>query len=251
MKKVKVNRFWGKFQSFVGASIPEILVKILISAGYDNALSISDLNECDIDILQPHVQDKLKDLLSQSNVYKDCEQFVFLPGHKKTLFSLRDKAKEFVEQKKQSKREEHIELLTPEEIISLKGRLFEKLNSCAESIGLSSKFGEDNLKSFIDAYISHNSRHANKKPGYKCTVECISCGKQIPCTHNCRWETANLEKHLKTHTNKPTPTNPANGQIQHQEQNKSTNGHNKSTKKSSNAPISDELSKVLGLKENH
>lgn len=88
MKKVKVNRFWGKFQSFVGASIPEILVKILISAGYDNALSISDLNECDIDILQPHVQDKLKDLLSQSNVYKDSEQFVFLPGHKKTLFSL-------------------------------------------------------------------------------------------------------------------------------------------------------------------
>lgn len=240
-QKIRVNKFWGKFQSFVGASIPEILVKILISAGYDNALSIADFNEIDIEILEKHVQEELKDLVSQSNVYKNCQQFVFLPGHKKTLFSLSGKAKEFVQQKKQVHRNaEQIELLTDEEIENLKEQLFEKLNSYVDSIGLSTKFSEDNLESSIDAYISHNSRHAYKKPGYKCTVKCISCAKQIPCTHNNRWETSNFEKHLKTHQN-IIIANSNEVTIEQQKQ--------KIPSKPKDS-ISNELDKVLELNEN-
>lgn len=235
-QKIKINKFWGKYQGFLGASIPEILVKILISAGFDNALSIADLSDSDINIIQNHAQQNLKELISQSTVYRNTEQFVFLPGHKKTLISLSVKAKEFIEQKKVHEQVQQMELLDVDEIEILKNKLFE--NTYCESLGLSTKFDEKNLTSSIDAYVSHNSRHSNKKPGYKCTVKCISCVKQIPCTHNSRWETSNLEKHLKIHNEEQQQSSSETLTEKIQQQDKSPNGHVKSTKKALNNAIS-------------
>lgn len=162
-----MNLFWGKFQAFIGSSVPEILVKILISAGYDNALSIAELDETDINVLQTYTQTNLKSLLDESTFYKNCEKFEFLPGHHRTILKVSEKAKEYIEKKKSDNSTvQEFELLTDEEV---------KLNSVVIQNHLNIQFTENSLTSAIDAYISHNSRHSKNKPSYKCHLKCTMC----------------------------------------------------------------------------
>lgn len=215
-KKIKINTFWSKFNKFLGAEIPSVILNILISAGYDNALSISDLNEDDIQILEQHATEN-SNIIGESNLYSTDGPFRFLPGHKKTLYTLRRKAEDFLKQSKgqtrkyrfepvgQGEQSEQIELLTEEEIKVLKKTLLDKVNSTPIALGLDTRYTEDNLLTTIDAYISHNSRKSRKsenKASYRCTVKCCLCTKPIPCTFNSRWETGNLDCHLKSHSNK-------------------------------------------------
>lgn len=171
-----MNQFWGKFQAFIGSSVPEILVKILISAGYDNALSIAELDETDINVLQTYTQTNLKSLLDESTLYKNCEKFEFLPGHQRTILKISEKAKEYIEKKKSDNSTvQEFELLTDEEVNKLKENLLTKLNSVVIQNHLNIQFTENSLMSAIDAYISHNSRHSKNKPSYKCHLKCTMC----------------------------------------------------------------------------
>lgn len=216
------NKFWKDFQNFVGNAIPNFIVNVLSSAGYDSALSIADLNESDISIIQNHISNNAHHLLKEHVSYADKEKLVFLPGHKKLILGLRTKVQQFIdfskqkvktvqtasnvdvaasdkEQSEQSTELEtavQIELLSEEEIHSLKEELISKLNKVKQSIG---SFDADSIVA-IDPYISNNSKANNSKTAsYKCSVKCCSCSKIVPCTYNKRWETSNLEKHLKSH----------------------------------------------------
>lgn len=76
-----------------------MILNILLSTGYDNAISLSDLTEQDIRDIEAHVTAN-PDIIADSYQYNTETPFVFLPGHQKTLFSLRDKAVEFLNLKK-------------------------------------------------------------------------------------------------------------------------------------------------------
>lgn len=122
VQKIKVNRFWSKFQKYLGTQIPEFILNILIGAGYDNALSLSDLNEDDIVNLEVHVTAN-PNLISCVNSYDANNPFHFLPGHKKTLLSLSEKCKNYLERGNVSKNfnvQEEVELLSQEVIEQIK-----------------------------------------------------------------------------------------------------------------------------------
>lgn len=94
-----------------------------------------------------------------------------------------------------------MELLSAEEVADLPKQLFSKLNSFETPEG-TEEFSETSLQSIIDAYISHSSKSVSNKAAYRCSVKCVLCPKVIPCTFNRRWETSNIEKHIKTHSKK-------------------------------------------------
>lgn len=99
-KKNTTNKFWKTFQNFLGNTIPDFIVNILTSAGYDSALSIVDLNESDILIIQDYVSNKAPHLAQEHVAYANTEKFEFLPGHKKLVLGLRNKVKDFNKQNK-------------------------------------------------------------------------------------------------------------------------------------------------------
>lgn len=206
-----MNKFWIKFQSYLGNTIPQFIVDILCSAGYDSALSISELNDDDITVIENHVLQK-SELLKNSDSYTENlaenSPFTFLPGHRKLLFTLKSKATNFIEENKKSIVDnksistEEIELFSDEELKVLGNDLLRKLSTYSQTIGLGSTFQDTNIVTSIDAYISNNTQKAKKSlktASYKCSVKCVSCERVIPCTYNNRWETGNIELHLKRH----------------------------------------------------
>lgn len=176
----------------------------MIASGYDNAISVSEICENEVKVIEEFVNGNLKDLIEKSGTYKADGAFKFLPGHRKLLFSLPDKVKEFQNRKEKKIPEngepatEELELLTEIELNGLKNELFVKLNTTAKDFGLHTEFTEEELVTAIDPYISH-ARKTTNKATYKCSVKCTSCEKITPCTWNGRWQASNLEKHLKTH----------------------------------------------------
>lgn len=199
IKNAKVSKFWGKFQNYIGTSIPDILVKILDFTGFDNALSLSALDESDIKIIENLASIKLKDLINKCPLYSGDEPFEYSPGHKKTILNLCIKAQEFLSDKKQKNNSEEIELLTGDEIEKLKGNLLKKLN---HAHNLKDKFEEKSILGAIDPYISKNSKKSRTKASYKCTIQCHLCPKQIPVTFNGHWEASNIDRHVKIHLKK-------------------------------------------------
>lgn len=69
--------------------IPELIVKILVSCGYDTALSIAKFNETDIKIVEEHTNKNFKEVVKQYELYSNIHDFEFLPGHRKLKNSLR------------------------------------------------------------------------------------------------------------------------------------------------------------------
>lgn len=207
--KKKLNKFWKKFQAYLGNNIPEFIVDVLCSTGYDSALSLADLNDDDIPIIENHVSQKSKCLLRKFDLYSEEGAFEFLPGHRKLLFTLKSRAISFIEENKKLHVEtesencvDEVVLLKEEEIIVLKNYLLNKLSSQSRTLGLGLEFEDKNIVTSIDAYFSNNSKKtkkSSKNTSYKCSVQCVKCDRVIPCTYNIRWETSNIDKHLKSH----------------------------------------------------
>lgn len=239
--------FWSKFEKFVRNSIPDYIVKVLIETGFDNAISISELNNDDIKIIEEFVETNLKHIVEKSGIYDLKEKFVFLPGHRKLILSLPKRLEEFENNKKKRKGKseteqenvttEEIELLTESEINDLKDKLLSKLTKSAKNYGLK-EFTEEEVHSSIDVYINHSLVPKNKthqKPSYKCLIKCIECEKEIPCTWNGYWQIGNLDKHLKNHMKNTVAQDAEN-------QNNSSENHNKNSNEK-------ELNQVLEIQE--
>lgn len=94
MSKSK-NDFWHSFETFIGMDIPNLLIEILSASGYDNALSVAEINIEEILIIENDVNKRLQYLLKDSDYYSNCDVFAFLPGHRKLLLLLAEKAKNF------------------------------------------------------------------------------------------------------------------------------------------------------------
>lgn len=207
-------------------STPRPIIHILIAAGYDNALSIENIDESDIKLIEEHAEQKSKHLIKQLENYNLEDKFEFLPGHRKLLFYLKEKIREFQEIKisklfesseelaltpaaataSGEESREEIELFTADERSDLKKTLLTKLNASASATTLHSEFTEEHIVSTIDVYISTSQirrtnprKNISSRHSYKCTVKCTNCDRVIPCTFTSHWQIGNLDKHLKTH----------------------------------------------------
>lgn len=191
---------------YLDNACPDFIVKTLIRAGFDSALSLSEIEESDIVNIQNYAAVKCQHLIELDTVNDEPK---LKPGHRKLILAISNKAKQFLQDKTSAKndqentvlegRREEIELLSPDEINVLKENLISKLNAYTQSIGLNIEFTQNEI-SRIDPYIS-KARSATTKSSYKCFVKCVLCTKTVPCTHNGHWQTSNLEKHLKREAN--------------------------------------------------
>lgn len=87
--------FWNKFNSFLGENIPDIIIDILKASGYENAMSLSGIDEKELNGIQKFVDGNLRSLVEKNQQYSTSNPFSFLPGHKKLLFILGKKAEEY------------------------------------------------------------------------------------------------------------------------------------------------------------
>lgn len=198
---------------YLGNAVPDFIVKTLICAGFDNAMSLTGINEEDIILIEQYAAENCRHLIDLDIDEKGT--FKLKPGHRKLVLNLSEKVIKYLEDKtldktkdKASKKKldqskenrthneyEEIELLSKQEITELKANLISKLIACARLNGLSIEFTEKEIGD-IETYISY-SRTATNKPSYKCLVKCPFCTKFVPCTHNGHWQTSNLDKHIK------------------------------------------------------
>lgn len=65
-------------------------------AGFDNAMSFSDLDENDIILIEKFAAEKCRNLIDLEIV---DDAYKFKPGHRKLLFNLSKKVNQFVEEK--------------------------------------------------------------------------------------------------------------------------------------------------------
>lgn len=87
--------FWEKFAD---KSIPWEIITILKATGYDNSLSLHDIDENEICLIERSVGKGVEAALKTSKYYFEwtsTEPFTFLPGHKKTIIQLGKEAIKF------------------------------------------------------------------------------------------------------------------------------------------------------------
>lgn len=98
-----MNNFWDNLQNFIGYNIPNKIIEILTASGYDNAISLAEINVEEIKDIEIYVNQQLPDVLKNWNAFSSSDSFTFLPGHKKLLLKLAQKAAEYMRHKKTQK----------------------------------------------------------------------------------------------------------------------------------------------------
>lgn len=78
--------------------MPSVLSEVLNKCGYDNAFSIENMNDVEINSIETFVQDHLQ--LVNSDLYAHMDKFRFLPGHRTFLIRLPEAMKRFISESK-------------------------------------------------------------------------------------------------------------------------------------------------------
>lgn len=78
--------------------MPSVLSDVLNKSGYDNAFSIENMNDVEINSIETFVQDHLQ--LVNSDPYAQMDKFRLLPGHRTFLLRLPEAMKRFVSESK-------------------------------------------------------------------------------------------------------------------------------------------------------
>lgn len=93
MKKTKC--LWDKFNKYLSYDVPKIIVTLLTECGYDNALSVEQIQEKELEEIEDLVSENLLRAL-QGTVYarvydKQSNQFKFLSDHRVLIINLSKK----------------------------------------------------------------------------------------------------------------------------------------------------------------
>lgn len=91
-----MNKFWIDFVKYVGFdhSIPDDIIKILNFCGYDNLISLSQIDLEEIKEIERFINNGNLFILSDTK-YVDLNPFLFSPGHQKLLKKLAQISKNF------------------------------------------------------------------------------------------------------------------------------------------------------------
>lgn len=75
-----------ELQKLIGSEIPPLIVKLLLSAGFDSKIALRELDTNCIGAIEEHTQKNRHLLLG--TVYEHENQFELLPGHRKVILKL-------------------------------------------------------------------------------------------------------------------------------------------------------------------
>lgn len=100
---------WNSFEIFLNEEILDCIKIILSACGYDNEISIENLKEVDLNLIDEYLnRPTMRNVISsltccKSEIYKAQEKFQILPGHRVYILNL--------SRQMHSKREEYLEML--------------------------------------------------------------------------------------------------------------------------------------------
>lgn len=185
------------FERYLNNKIQSDVKIILTETGFDNKISISTLNEKNIEEIEKYVNKK-KDILQNSKVYTESDVFEFKPGHRSLILSLPKKFAEYTQSEK-NKPKSNNNLKNSKSDDQLKNELISKLEIFSTKRKLNLKF----TPNFVTDFIKEN--HC-----YRCRIKCPLCPKKFTCTYVSHWAASNFEAHVKSHiTSNPTKTESA------------------------------------------
>lgn len=109
MFKKRDKDFWQQFEEKINDKIPPCMVDILRENGYNSYISVSEINSECIAEMEEYIKDNLTDLITNFNccngeTYRNQTSFRFLPGHRRLLLALAQKANIVKDEKKNKKR---------------------------------------------------------------------------------------------------------------------------------------------------
>lgn len=107
--KKRDKDFWQQFEEKINDKIPPCMVNILRENGYNSYISVSEINSECIAEMEEYTKDNLTDLIKDFNccngeTYRNQTNFRFLPGHRRLLLALAQKANMIKDEKKNKKR---------------------------------------------------------------------------------------------------------------------------------------------------
>lgn len=100
-KSLKID-FCSKIESFMGEKLPPCVKKILSETGYDNSVSLVDVQSSELDYIEESLNKELHFIIEDlecchSAKYKNQQTFRFLSGHRKLILRLSNVLQEMKE----------------------------------------------------------------------------------------------------------------------------------------------------------
>lgn len=202
-------RLWDNLEHFLEFKFPAELKAILNISGFDCELSLKEIDEKSIELIEERVNTNLvaNDLetvsaLKGSTYEQKPLPFRFLLGHKILILSIPEKINSLKKNKTkkrlgkrllgQIENDSEEKVYGPEEY---KNALLLKLKNYADKYKLNFEIKENNIKKFTQV---------NKV--IRCVVQCCFCETKIPCTFHTFWIISNLTAHIRGHLGIATGT---------------------------------------------
>lgn len=187
------SQLFKQLEEYQGEKYPKFLVKILISAGFDNKLSLSQIDEDAIKVIEQYVE-KNQSLIAKTPYKRKniSEQFSFSIGHKILLKKIPQILKQIKEKKKESRTKisRAGKNVDDKDIERIKIDILARVEKYAIDCNIKFETSDRNIVNFIEI----------DGIGYKCHITCPICTKSFSCIYkNNRWNISNITNHLRAH----------------------------------------------------
>lgn len=232
-RTVKNTDVFTRMECMYG-SIPQCLKTILCHCGFDNALALELIDENAIIDMESFMQEFGKEIINDLNCcnadkYKGQNQFIFTPGHKRTIIGIAEKARELNHAAVSQHSSKNVaELVIVPEPTGAEHQLTTASNDPTEDMstaGVTSMNSarEDELKSSIlnklkttiktklnscesafaideSNVVALNIQKKNKSLSGSCKCVCPCCGNAVQATcNNGKWKISNIIRHITGH----------------------------------------------------
>lgn len=196
---------WQKLRRFhKNVKYPECVEHLMVRAGYDSILSLSQINENKVAEIENFLNTN-RQIISELKCchtawYQNMENFIFLPGHKSIILSLPDQIKAMTEKTMEKtnpiSKSKRNKVQSDEELINhLVSNLQEFTKNQAEKAGF-----EMTTEVISPINIHHFERTSNTDSFVaKCRFSCPFCSKSYAVAYKKFWMSSNVTTHLKMH----------------------------------------------------
>lgn len=84
---------WQSIEKYLNQNIPQCIKEILSASGFNSEITIEDLKEQDLKMIEAFVNKNLRSTVQsltccQSQIYQSQKEFEFVPGHRKFILHL-------------------------------------------------------------------------------------------------------------------------------------------------------------------
>lgn len=176
---------FSHLQTFKKSKFPQFIKEILISTGFDTAISLQSIRKATIEELERIITNNT-DLLKNTEYLNETGNlkktpFKFMLGHETLILNLPNDVKEYLTRNKKQKEKE-----IPQ-IDELKLMFIERIKNFLRDHNINLTQNTEDLTKFeITGKV------------VKCAVKCPLCSNKVNCMFNSTWKISNYCKHIKS-----------------------------------------------------